>query len=205
LIIAFIGGIGSGKTISIVREIIKSENYPVTNFNLKNIKHHRLKYSDIIREIEKVGLDKKKRKIKQVNWNFWSRLLNKHKNFSIYLDEAHNIINSRSSMSKDNILLGKWVSQIRKVLADNEQNHLYIITQQLRKIDVNFRDLTQIVVSCQQITYKNNIYILHKFYDGFDKYNINKVSAKGYFHANPYFKYYDTKEMVTFDDVDIYV
>lgn len=206
MIIAYIGGIGSGKSISAVREIVQNPNsYPITNFKLKKIKYHRLKYSDIIREIEKKGLDNKTRKIKQINWGFWERIRKDNELFSIYLDEAHNIINSRTSMSKDNVLLGKWCSQIRKVLADSPTNHLYIITQEPRKIDVNFRDLTQVVIKCQQVEYKDNIYILQRFYDGFYNYNINKVKAKGYFHGNPYFDYYDTTEMVTFDDVDIYV
>lgn len=205
MIIVLVGGIGSGKTISAVREIIKSKNYPITNFKLKKYKYHRLKYTDIITETIKTGLDDKQRKIKVVNWAFWDNIRKKHSNFSIYLDEAHNIINSRNSMSKDNILLSKWVSQIRKVLSDSPYNHLYVVTQHSRKIDINFRDLTQIVISCSCIKYKNHTYIIQKFFNGFDNYLRNAHKAKAYFNADPYFKYYDTMEMVTFDDSDIYL
>ncbi len=207
MIICYIGGIGSGKTLSIVKEIVDRKNYPITNFDLKKIKFHRLSFDDLITTDEILEEGQKKPKIiKKVNWAFWEGIRKKHKYFSVYLDEAHNIINARASMSKSNILLSKWVSQIRKVLSDDPVNHLYIITQKPRKIDINFRDLTQIVINCSCIEFKKGkIYIVQDFYDGFDAYYEGRKKARTWFKANPYFKYYDTKEMVTFSDADIYI
>jgi len=129
MIIILLGGIGSGKSLSAVKEIIDTNQYALTNFNLMGIKNfHRIKFADIIKK-EKKGL--------KVNWEFWEDVRRKHKNYSIYLDEIHNIIHSRRAMSKTNILMSKWVSQIRKILSDSPNNHLYLISQTMRKIDVD--------------------------------------------------------------------
>lgn len=200
IIITIIGGIGSGKTLSVAK-IIKDnpDNYPITNFNLKGIDHHRLKYSDLITDDDET-------KKQNVNWDFWENIKKKRKNFSIYLDEAHNIIGSRQSMSKSNQLMSRWVSQIRKIMSDSPVNHLYIITQKPRRIDVNFRELTQVVIECIKKEYKGGkILIIQKYYDGFDMYEIRKKSARSFFIGNRYFKYYDTDEMVTFKDGDEFI
>ena len=197
-----IGGIGSGKSLSVVRRVVESgDNYPLTNFRLKKIKYHRLKLSDII---------KTKDGKSAVNWDFWEKVRTTHKAYSIYLDEAHNIIGSRSSMSKQNQLMSRWISQIRKILSDSKDNHIYVITQKPRRIDVNFRELAQVVIECQKITKGKDVYIIQRFYNGFDDYELaksglKKASAKSFFKGNKYFKYYDTGEMVTFKDGEEYL
>jgi len=218
MIILLLGGIGSGKSVSAIKEIIDhKEHYAITNFNvsLPKDKFHRLKFSDILKEKEgeennngrrcQSSASPTNKKFQAINWEFWDGIRKKHNNFSVYLDEVHNIIHARSSMSKRNILMSKWISQIRKILSDNPVNHIYLISQTIRKIDVDFRELAQVIIDCSKITHKGNIYIIRKYYSGIDAYMNNRTSAKSYFLANPYFKHYNTNEMVTFGDADIYV
>ena len=199
MIIIILGGIGSGKTLSVVKEIIDKRRYAITNFNLLNMKnYHRIKISDIIIESEKI-------KDYSVNWDFWAKTRKKYKNYSIFLDEVHNLIHSRRSMSRLNILMSQWVSQIRKILSDSPVNHLYLISQTMRKIDVDFRELAQIIIECEKYEYKGTVIILQKWYDGFSNWENNKATFKKSFIANPYFKYYDSNELVTFEDAEDFV
>lgn len=199
MIITIIGGIGSGKSLSCVKHIVDSKNFPITNFKLKNIKYHRLMYENIIQEL------KEDRKIKyKVNWDFWEKFQNKN-NYSIYLDEAHSLISARTSQSLRNRGLNLWVSQIRKILSDSTDNHLYIVTQLPRMIDVIFRELTQVVIECRLLKLKDKVYVIQSYYNGFDDLAMNRRSARSVFLGNPYFKYYNTKEMVRFKDAEDYV
>ena len=192
MIIIYVGGIGSGKTVSAVRDIMNSKSFPYTGFGLKHIKHHRLRFEDIITsETNKQG----KLFPVDVNWEFWKSARKEHENFSIYLDEAHNIISSRNSMSKRNKLFSNWISQIRKILYSSENNHIHIISQTARKLDVNFKELCHIFVECKSITIGKKVIVKQKFYDGEENFIYKNASAKRAFLANPYFKYYDTHEI----------
>ena len=203
MIILLLGGIGSGKTLSVIKKIIDNpESFAVTNFSLKIEKERycRLKMEDLIcKRME----DKKN--IQSVNWKFWDEMRKKHEHFSVYLDEVHNLIHSRASMSKRNILMSKWISQIRKILSDSPHNHLYIISQTIRKVDVDFRELAQIIIECRKRVYKGKTYIVQKYYTGIDEYFMRQHYCRMAFAADMYFKYYDTNEMVTFADADVYV
>lgn len=198
MIIVLLGGIGSGKTLSAVKEIVDNEQYALTNFKLKKVKnYHRIKISDIIMKDDKGKLS--------VNWDFWEKMRKKHKSYSIYLDEIHNIIHARRSMSRMNIQMSKWVSQIRKVLADHPTNHLYIISQTKRKIDIDFRDLSQIVIDCTSYEVGDNIIIKQKWYDGMPSYEFGKKTFTKAFRGNKYFNFFDTNEMVTFSDAEDFI
>ena len=190
MIICFLGGIGSGKTLSVVKEIINKNQFVFTNFELKNLKNYRrIMYKDIFEEKEKGKFD--------VNWKFWNDFSESHKEgYSIVLDEVHNLIHSRRSMTGTNILMSKWVSQIRKILSDSEHNHLYLISQTLRKIDVDFRDLIHIFIVCKSVNIKGKVWIKQTWYDGLENFLNAKSKIKTVFLGNPYFKYYDTKKIV---------
>ena len=202
MIICYLGGIGSGKSLSCVREIIRNNQYVFTNFKLKNMKgkYHRLKESDIISEVE---TDSKKAKDNyKVNWEFWEAARKKHKSFSIFLDEIHNVIHSRASMSIRNQLMSKWVSQIRKITSDSEHNNLYIISQKIRKIDVDFRELAHIYIECNKIQKGDKVYIINTYYEGLENYEIKNKCARKYFLANPYFKNFDSTEIIEFGETE---
>lgn len=197
MIICFLGGIGSGKSLSLVKEIQNRDQFLFTNFELKNYKQYqRIKFADVFQE--------KGEKQYDVNWAFWNEQALKHKGYSIALDEVHNLINSRTSMSAMNILMGKWVSQIRKILSDSEDNHLYLISQTLRKIDVSFRDLIHLFCVCTCMKDGKNVWIKQRWFEGIDNYLNGHRKATSAFLGNPYFKYYDTKKLV-FGDEKVYI
>lgn len=89
-----LGGIGSGKTLSAVKEIHNRNQFAITNFKTNFNNYHRIKIEDIIQYTD----DKKKSA--KVNWKFWEEVKSKHKSYSIYLDEVHNLIHSRRSKQK---------------------------------------------------------------------------------------------------------
>lgn len=199
MIIALIGGVGSGKTLTAVKLIKESKIKAMVNFNAKLLNAVRIKESDIIIKGEK-------KDDWRVNWEYWDRLREKRKDFSVYLDEVHNLIHSRNSMSKRNILMSKWVSQIRKILSDSETCHLYIISQTLRKIDIDFKELVHLYITCQKFKHGPQIWIKNRYYDEaylYDPYA--KPKAVMSFLGNPYFQYYDTNEMVKFGDDEKFI
>ncbi len=198
MIIGYTGGIGSGKTLSVVKEIVNKDIFAFTNFNLNVKNYHRLRLSDILK------FDEKGKPI-NINWKYWNNINRKYKNYSIFLDEIGNICSSRQSMSKRNILINKWLSQIRKVLQDNPNNHLYFITQKLRQVDIIFRELAQVIIRCKLYKVGTNTYIKQYYYDGLEQYALNNPTAKKFYLGNPYFKYYNRKEMVTFGDEENYI
>jgi hypothetical protein len=207
MLIAIIGNKGSGKSLTAVKLIVDKKIFAYTNFNLKGIKEFkRLKYDDII--ISKVVENAiGKRVIKrEVNWHFWRTVRDIHPNFSVFIDEIHNLIHSRRSMSSTNILMSIWVSQIRKILSDNEDNHLYVISQEARKIDVDFRDLLDLIIYCRRINIKGHHYVRLDFYNDIDCYmNGMKSKESIVFNAEKYYKYYNTKEFINFGDSEEYI
>lgn len=201
MIITIAGGIGSGKSLTAVRHAVEeSKNNKVfTNFKLKGIKYHRLKREDIISEIVD---DKNPKKTKEVvNYDFW----NENRNCDIFLDEVHNLVNSRNSMSKQNRLFGEWISQIRKVWgASGDQtylerlkrfkqnifqryvdeiigksNNIYLITQKYRKLDVNFRELAHVHIQCKKTIINKEVYIINEYYFGDDQYSAIEYAELG--------------------------
>lgn len=193
MIICFLGNIGSGKSLSVVKEIYESNQFVFTNFELKGIKnYHRIRFDEIFKEKDKGSYD--------INWSYWNEQALEHKGYSICIDEIHNLVHSRRSMSGMNILMSKWVSQIRKILSDSEHNHLYIISQTIRKIDVDFRDLIHLICVCKAFKDDDNIWIKQYWYDGMEAYLDNKCKFKRVFLGNPYFKYYTSKKLVFGED-----
>ncbi|OGF62699.1 MAG: hypothetical protein A2Y62_14300 [Candidatus Fischerbacteria bacterium RBG_13_37_8] len=195
MIILILGGIGSGKTLTAVKTIIDNSQYAYTNFPMQNYKNYkRLRISDIIIRAK----DKKEKDC--INWAFWNKEIKEHKNYSIYLDEISNIIHARTAMSRTNILLSKFISQIRKVLQDNPSSHLYCISQTIRRIDIDLRELCQVIITCNSAEVKGKTWIKLKYYNGITDYISNHCRLKKIFLGNPYFKYYNTEKFVTFGD-----
>jgi pimeloyl-CoA synthetase len=161
----------------------------------------------------------------QVNWPFWNEQRQKFGDFSIYIDEIHNIMHSRRSMSKENIVLSKWFSQIRKVCGSSETTDLVIISQEENKVDIDIKNLAQEIIYCSKL-YKGTVvcdafdgariehkkmrgvYIMQYKFTGaycLEKYLQFRNGAKSYdermvFCGNPYMKYYNSHEFITMGD-----
>ena len=204
MIILYLGGIGSGKSLSAVRQIQLNKQFCYTNFKLKNTKNYkRLEHTDILN----FEVDEKKgtQKPSSVNWNFWDKARKEHKSFSIYIDEIHNLIHARQSMSRRNILMSKWVSQIRKITSDSMTNNLYLISQTIRKVDVDFRELAHLIITCDKVGIEGEYYIINKYYEGLEDYEMRIKAGTSYFKAKDYYRYYNTNEMVEFGDSEVFV
>lgn len=195
-----------------------------SNIPVNHPKFIRLKVSHILIKITE------NKKIKYVvNWTFWQELINKREDFDIYIDEAHNIINSRRSMSNWNIHFNSWLTQIRKILGSSEKNDIFFITQRFHSLDITIRELCSSITYCRKIVDKsktittitecgkkkevplNDVFILHATFTG-ELCSINFEHALfgqeheqpilSYFFANPLFKYYDSYELVKFGESD---
>ena len=151
MIIAIVGGIGSGKSLFSVKRAIESPYHCFVNFDLKAPNTTRLKKENIILTEETTGPRGAVKKSFRVNWQFWNDAIRKHGNFHIILDEVHNIFHSRKAMSGWNVQATEWISQIRKLLGDSEKTHLYLITQKVHRLDVAFRDLLHKIIACKSI------------------------------------------------------
>ena len=185
------GGVGTGKTITSVKLAIESakKNTVLTNFSIKKLKNYiRLKKGDIL--IEKFN-DKGKLDGYDINWDFWEA----HKNGDVFLDEVHNLINSRSSMSTVNKKYSEWIAQIRKIWGQSgdqnylntlsrmsnelfhryhqqvyaRSNNIFLITQKPRKIDVNFKELCHVHIQCSKQVIGDKVLIFQDHYLGNDQ------------------------------------
>jgi hypothetical protein len=226
LIKTIIGAKGSGKSLYAVKELISRKNPVYVNFNVKSKNAIRLKVEHIIKE-EILGYSRNGKPIvkKDLNYDFWNSI--KNTGFDIIIDEVHNILHSRRSMSTWNTLISMWLAQIRKILGDSETNHLYLISQRIERIDVAARDLTDEIIYVSK-TLDDSKMIKTRVYDSANKryrfrmlpqvwikkyhftgaYCIEKFEAflqgedtddfAAIFLGNPVMQFYDSYELLTF-------
>lgn len=149
-IIIYLGNVGSGKTLSAVRNIAKNMTNRTIYSNiktrkLKNVKmlkgEHIIK-KEHIRDIKKRNGDIEPVYELTMNKDYWKNL---KVPINIMLDEVHNILNSRKSMSKPNIIMTDWLALIRRILGDNSAGtgDLIMISQLKRRIDPIAREMAQ--------------------------------------------------------------
>ena len=136
-------------------------------------------------------------------------------------------------MSKENILYSEWIAQIRKIFGEqgdqnyldalrsmkNEYFHKYVdkvisksnniilITQKVRKIDINFRELCHVYIQChkQVIKRKGKKYVLifNDYWFGDDNCDAIEYAQMGvkpkksFFVGDKYFKNYDSYELIS--------
>jgi len=138
----FIGNVGSGKTISIIKELADNKNnkfYPVTFSNIKTKGLNNILITkDMLLIKEVTGYKRSGEEVYKLRFNkeFWEEQKKKYGSFNIVIDEAHTIYNSRKSMSKQNIIMGDFLALIRKIAQDPiGKCHLTLISQLVRRID----------------------------------------------------------------------
>lgn len=219
MIKSYVGGIGSGKSISLIKEIVDRDRKSYTNFKLYNLKNYeRLKVQNLVKQVK----EKETGKIRyMVNYDYWDKQLKKDTGFDIYIDEIHNIANSRTGQKKLNLGLNMWVAQVRKVLQGNESNNLNYCTQRPMAVDIGWRDLTHAWIVCEkkelpiQIETElynkkkvkiNTVIVFRKYFDSLKRcleymqFGVDRSFKKDKFIANMYYKYYNTTELITFSD-----
>jgi len=219
MIIGFVGNIGMGKTVSMTADLIQRQ--PVrayTNFKLYNTENYsRMKLNHIIEQDE----DEKSKKW-HINFDYWQKQINKHKEFNIYIDELNILCNSRTGQSNVNKAFNLWTAQIRKILQGSNTSNFVFSTQRPMAIDVGVRDLVHRWILCEKITIPRlvktelyngktlklpvsaikryvftNLQHLMDYLNG-DKTRIKKQQQLKPLIANKYYKYYNTFELVNF-------
>jgi len=143
----FLGQVGSGKTLSAVRETAAGgQGFPVVS-NIRMPKAHNvipLKAEHIIRK-EQVKEKRDGTPVYELKLNeqYWKDLLVQHGAIDIIIDEAHQLGNARRSMSHVNIIMSDFMALLRRILGskDGRTGRLTLITQLPRRLDVVMREM----------------------------------------------------------------
>ena len=144
----YIGSVGSGKTVTAVRDLYlnKAKRKTYSNIVTKIPNQINLTANMILKK-ELVGYKKNRKTDEEepvyelkLNIDFWKNI---KEPINIILDEAHSIISSRRSMSKANILINDWLALIRRILGEKDGSYgeLIFITQLPKRIDITARDM----------------------------------------------------------------
>lgn len=126
------GGIGTGKTITLVHYLIsdlKKGKSIFTNIKI-NIKSSSINY--LTAEMLQTIFDRIKNK---------SMIM---VNSSVFIQEMHNYIDSRMAMSKRNRAISYWIAQSRHT--GEGTCDIYYDTQELRQVDVRLRNNTDFII-----------------------------------------------------------
>lgn len=190
MIISLSGLTGSGKTLTMVMlaDLEQQTKKVFTNIKGLKIKHSRLKRKHLFKKV----IDDKRTNSKTeyykitTNWEYWE----KNRGCTIMLDEAHEIVYSRSFSSQENKAASKWIAQIRKLTEESgdfrllnkarrmnnnafrkviyniltRHNNLYITSQTTSKLDKDFRDLSNVHVHCDCTHYKTGLMIVYNYF-----------------------------------------
>jgi len=174
MIIGFIGDMGSGKTLSMVRLAYSLHNkgYKIySNFSLK-FPFEYFTLPDIMNFAEG-----------DVNFT----------NTVFLIDEAHIFIDARRSASAKNLALSYFILQTRK-----QNVWLFFTTQYYHQVDKRLRASTNAFVESNFKSYTNSLG--HQDNKCLNTWNIvksNKIITKKFiFNANPFFNLYDTNEII---------
>ena len=178
MIIGIEGGVGSGKTIMMVRYLLKDSlkgNMVYANFGLKNIRYKPLDVLEILRlETNQKSLS----------------------NVSIGIDEITVFADCRMSSSIVNRLFSYFILQTRK-----RNVILYYTTQDILMIDIRLRRHTDIIVEADFVFDEDDM--IHPIKD-IRRYEIwdfrdprNSYMARNFImNIKPYYKYYDTNQVI---------
>ena len=148
MIILYIGNVGAGKTLQAVRQMALTPWITyysnIHTFGLPNV--HTLKYDMIISKVD-TGTASKGKPVYEyrLNVDFW---MNVKKPVSVVLDEVHNILSSRMSMSKTSRIAAKWLSLLRKIVGQGDAGYgnLICLTQLSGAADTILRQMAHRVV-----------------------------------------------------------
>lgn len=177
MITMYIGGMGSGKSLSMVRQAYHyyKQGYTILS-NMKLNFPHTVINSEMIRK-------------------FASNRENLY-NTVILIDEIHIFIDSRRSSSSKNLMASYFITQTRK-----QKVKLLGTSQHRHQLDRRLRDNVSIYIDCEKI----ELPMMYK--DGnptllvINHVNTPKRYEKMTFIGNPYFKLYDTEEIIFDDDI----
>lgn len=147
MITIFLGNVGSGKTACAVREMLDGGMKTFSNIRTKGIKNNTMINKSMIIDKKIISYKKDGQPVyeERLNVDFWK---NQKGAVNVIIDEAHTLMNPRTSMSKKNRIVNEWLALIRRVLGSHAGEHgeLILITQLSRRLDVVAREMGTKVV-----------------------------------------------------------
>lgn len=173
MIVGFIGKMGSGKTLSMTKELHKYHllgHTILANYGL-SFDHNPVNFEqlyDIAEAQEPMS------------------------NIVLALDEIHILLDSRSGMSKASKVMTFWLNQTRKMNVK-----LFYTTQYLHQVDKRLRNGTDLFIFC------NGMHIVRNDqarYVCFNEITDGDFVKKEIFLGDRYFQLYDTNEVIAFVD-----
>jgi len=157
----YLGNLGSGKTLSCVRDLKINDMGIVTYSNIQThgiVNNITLKTENILaKEIVKIKKDGTEIYKYKLNVDFWKAAVKKHKVLNVILDEAHRLYNARKSTTSLNLAISDFLSLLRRVVGEDSgmKGTLILITQLDRRIDVIAREMaTQVKYHLCYVTKK---------------------------------------------------
>ena len=150
----FLGNVGSGKTISAVKDLVDNEINPYGCHTFSNIitktkgkykisKNHVINRDMLIHK-ELVKVKKTGEEVYKYVFNKeqWLKFKEKYGSFSVVLDEAHTLIDARRFNSRQNTCMNDFLALIRKICnTPDTDSSLTLISQLHNRIDLNARQL----------------------------------------------------------------
>lgn len=180
MIVAITGALGAGKTAFLVYLMeleSRAGRHVYTNVSDLKIPHSFLSWPEV--EVLKGGgvpfpeLDKNPVEYKTVGW-----------------DEAHTGAHARRSMSNENIAVGNFVSQTRKL-----RLNLYYTTQRFKKMELEVRDCTDMILDVEDDPEALNWSVVRKVI--FDRISGEPVFQDEFtFDRKPMYGRYDTFQRI---------
>jgi len=145
----FLGNVGSGKSLSIIREMVDDETHYFSNIQTKSKGKHALKNNHVIKrdmilhkEVKKIRKDGTVDYEIKFNKDYWLKQKEKYGHFNVVLDEFHTLMEARKFMSKQNRVMGDFLALIRKVCSDSlHESSLTLISQLDSRIDTIARQM----------------------------------------------------------------
>lgn len=179
MIAGFVGNIGSGKTLSMVKKAYEEFLKGKTIYSNIHLNFDYIPYT--IDDLE--------------SWAKGEKILS---NIVLLMDEAHIYLDSRSSMRKRNKFVTYLMLQTRKLGCD-----VYFTTQFFDQIDKRLRNLTTAIVECYTKTTTVPFNSSEKIVKTLNIVHLRKtggiVTRKYTFQSNNIFKLYNTLEIVQSD------
>lgn len=141
-----LGNVGSGKTASVVRDMVLNSDGRQTFSNIitKKLANNTVINKGMIIKIEQEETSSGKiKEHKTLNAQFWKDMVKKYKSVNVIIDEAHTVFNARRGMTKSAVIMNDWLALLRRVLGSREEGYgrLVLLSQLDRRIDIIAREM----------------------------------------------------------------
>jgi hypothetical protein len=134
----------------------------------------------------------------------------KLENGMVMLDEIHQLLPARRSMRKINVeICDGFISMVRK-----KNLEVYGSTQTLRKVDVRFVEEADYIYLCEKFAWQNGMWAKVVHNENMDaklpiliKVIVKEICSgeelEFTFHGNPYFKMFDTNQVIKISGLEV--